>query len=187
MSERMRAMITCVSGSPKRALNSSTFGPDSVIMRPANSTPWNRRPSAARPAIVGTTISCMIRLWPSTLMFVVGETVPMPPVFGPWSPSSARLWSWTEAIGTTREPSEKTRNETSSPSRNSSITTLAPGGAELLLRHDPLDDRLRLGLVLDDQRCPCRRRGRPPSPRTGSRRGPSCTKASASSSEPQTS
>ncbi len=132
MSERMRAMMTCVSGSPKRALNSSTFGPDSVIMRPAKRTPWKRRPSAARPATVGTTISCMIRLWPSRLMFVVGETVPMPPVFGPLSPSSARLWSCTEAIGTTREPSEKTRNDTSSPSRNSSITTFAPAEPNFL-------------------------------------------------------
>ena len=75
---------------------------------------------------MGTTISCMIRLWPSRLMLVVGDTVPIPPVFGPLSPSSARLWSCTEAMGTTREPSEKTRKETSSPSRNSSITTLAP-------------------------------------------------------------
>ncbi len=73
----------------------------------------------------------MIRLWPSRLMFVVGETVPMPPVFGPWSPSSARLWSWTEAMGTTRAPSEKTRNDTSSPCRNSSITTFAPAEPNL--------------------------------------------------------
>ena len=35
MSLFMRAMMTCVSGSPKRALNSSTLGPWSVIMRPA--------------------------------------------------------------------------------------------------------------------------------------------------------
>jgi hypothetical protein len=35
MSERMRATITWVSGSPKRALNSSTLGPFSVIIRPA--------------------------------------------------------------------------------------------------------------------------------------------------------
>ena len=107
-------------------MNSSTFGPASVIINPANSTPWKRRPSAARPATVGTITSCMIRLCPSSVRLVVGETVPMPPVFGPLSPSSARLWSCTDAIGTTREPSENTRNDTSSPSRNSSITTRAP-------------------------------------------------------------
>ena len=73
----------------------------------------------------------MIRLWPSTLMLVVGETVPIPPVFGPRSPSCARLWSWTEAIGRTREPSAKTRKDTSSPSRNSSNTILAPAEPNL--------------------------------------------------------
>ena len=57
---------------------------------------------------------------------MAGETVPMPPVFGPLSPSRARLWSWTETMGTTFAPSEKTRNETSSPDRNSSMTSLAP-------------------------------------------------------------
>jgi hypothetical protein len=36
------------------------------------------------------------------------------------------LWSCTEIIGTTREPSEKTRKDTSSPRRNSSITMRAP-------------------------------------------------------------
>ena len=126
MSERMRAMMAWVSGSPKRALNSSTFGPDSVIISPAKSTPWKRRPSEAIPAIVGTTISCMMRLWASRRRLVVGETVPIPPVLGPWSPSRARLWSWTEASGTTRAPSESTRKDTSSPWRNSSMTTLAP-------------------------------------------------------------
>ena len=35
MSERMRAMMTWVSGSPKRALNSRTRGPCSVIISPA--------------------------------------------------------------------------------------------------------------------------------------------------------
>ena len=34
-SDLMRAMMTCVSGSPKRALYSSTFGPASVIISPA--------------------------------------------------------------------------------------------------------------------------------------------------------
>ena len=55
-----------------------------------------------------------------------GETVPMPPVLGPLSSSSIRLWSCTETMGTTRVPSENTRKETSSPGRNSSITSFAP-------------------------------------------------------------
>ena len=91
MSLRMRAMMHWVSGSPKRALNSSTLGPASVIMRPTKSTPWKRRPSAARPAMVGNTISSITCLCISRDMFVAGETVPMPPVIGPWSSSRARL------------------------------------------------------------------------------------------------
>lgn len=41
------AALTCVSGSPIRTLNSSTTGPSFVSMKPANSTPTNRFPSAA--------------------------------------------------------------------------------------------------------------------------------------------
>ena len=39
----MRGRIDCVSGSPKRALNSSTFGPESVSISPAKRTPDERR------------------------------------------------------------------------------------------------------------------------------------------------
>ena len=52
---RGAASSTCVSGSPKRALYSRTFGPASVSMTPMNSTPRNGRPSAASPRTVGTT------------------------------------------------------------------------------------------------------------------------------------
>ena len=76
--------------------------------------------------MVGRMISCMIRLCMSRERLVEGDTVPIPPVFDPVSPSPTRLWSCTETIGTTRAPSEKTRNETSSPGRNSSRTSLAP-------------------------------------------------------------
>ena len=50
----------------------------------------------------------------------------MPPVFGPWSPSRRRLWSWLVASGRTCAPSLITMKLASSPSRNSSITTRAP-------------------------------------------------------------
>ena len=63
---------------------------------------------------------------------VDGETVPMPPVFGPWSPSRARLWSWTETMGTTRAPSEKTRNETSSP-----VTVFTTSGPVMNMYDEP--------------------------------------------------
>ncbi len=48
----------------------------------------------------------------------------MPPVFGPWSPSRARLKSWAGSSGTAVTPSVTANSETSGPSRNSSITTV---------------------------------------------------------------
>src|SRR5205809_875765 len=50
----------------------------------------------------------------------------MPPVFGPWSPSRSRLWSWLVASGSTCVPSHITMKLASSPVRNSSITTRLP-------------------------------------------------------------
>ena len=50
----------------------------------------------------------------------------MPPVLGPLSPSSARLWSMEETIGTSASPSVKLSTETSGPSIYSSMTTRAP-------------------------------------------------------------
>ncbi len=47
----------------------------------------------------------------------------MPPVFGPSSPSSARLKSCAGCSGTTVSPSVIAKRETSGPSRNSSMTT----------------------------------------------------------------
>ena len=54
----------------------------------------------------------------------------MPPVLGPASPSSRRLWSWDTGSSSTSRPSVTARTEISSPSRNASITTVAPGVAE---------------------------------------------------------
>ncbi len=49
-----RAMIGCVSGSPRRQLNSSTRGaPFASIITPAYRNPWYGVPSAAMPAIAG--------------------------------------------------------------------------------------------------------------------------------------
>ena len=131
MSERIRAMMTCVSGSPKRELNSSTFGPASVIISPANSTPWKRRPSAARPAIVGRMTSCMIRLWPSRLRWWSATRCPCRPCSGRRRRRARACGPARKPSARTREPSEKTRNETSSPSRNSSITIFAPAEPNL--------------------------------------------------------
>ncbi len=50
----------------------------------------------------------------------------MPPVLGPSSLSSARLWSWADASGRPRMPSHRTKNDTSGPTRHSSTTTVVP-------------------------------------------------------------
>ena len=52
----------------------------------------------------------------------------MPPVFGPASPSPRRLWSCEVASGSTCAPSTMAMKLASSPSRNSSMTTLSPAG-----------------------------------------------------------
>ena len=48
-----RGISTCVSGSPKRALNSSTLGPSAVSIRPANRQPTNGAPRRASSSITG--------------------------------------------------------------------------------------------------------------------------------------
>ncbi len=58
-----------------------------------------------------------------------GEYAPMPPVFGPTSPSPRRLWSWLVASARTLRPSHRTMKLASSPARNSSMTTRLPAGA----------------------------------------------------------
>ena len=110
----------------------------------------------------------------------------MPPVFGPRSPSSARLWSWTEAIGTTREPSEKTRNETSSPFEELLHHDLGARGAELLLRHDRRRRPPAPLSVVDDHRALAGRQAVGLHDEREAEGGPA-TKASASSTEAQTS
>ena len=58
--------------------------------------------------------------------------VPMPPVFRPLSPSSARLWSMLDTMGTTVLPSVKLSTETSGPVRNSSMTIRLPDAPNCL-------------------------------------------------------
>ena len=56
-------------------------------------------------ASVGSITSLRIRRSTSGVTTGAGEYAPMPPVFGPRSPSSRRLWSWLVAIGTKFAPS----------------------------------------------------------------------------------
>ena len=83
-------------------------------------------PSAARARIVGLMISSMMRACSAGVMTGAGEYAPMPPVFGPRSPSCRRLWSCEVASGSTCMPSAMTMKLASSPARNSSITSCSP-------------------------------------------------------------
>ena len=56
----------------------------------------------------------------------LGANAPIPPVFGPLSSSKMRLWSCAVPMNTARRPSHKTKNDTSGPTRHSSITSRAP-------------------------------------------------------------
>ncbi len=100
-----RGRIDCVSGSPKRALNSSTFGPDSVSISPAKSTPMNGAPRRASSSTTGACTCSTSSATSGAPKPGTGENEPMPPVFGPASPSPIRLKSCAGASGTTRRPS----------------------------------------------------------------------------------
>ena len=56
----------------------------------------------------------------------------MPPVLGPWSPLSRRLWSWLVASASTLRPSAITMKLASSPVRKASTTTRAVSLPSLL-------------------------------------------------------
>jgi len=148
-------------------------------MRPAKRTPWKRRPSAAR-RDRRTTISCMMRLWPSRLMLVVGRPSPCRRC-SPLVPSRAPLVVLDEAMGRPAPVGEDEegdllaleelfhhdfdpRSRTSSP-------------------HDRVDRGLR-SLFLDHQRSLAAARP-PPSRRRIAERA-LLTKAWASSAEPHT-
>src|SRR5436190_23947331 len=55
-----------------------------------------------------------------------GEYEPMPPVFGPVSPSNARLKSRADGNGSAFAPSQRANTEISVPSNNSSTTNISP-------------------------------------------------------------
>ena len=50
-----------------------SFGPDGVIISPANSTPENGAPSSAMPRMVGSTISFIVRSTISGVITGAGE------------------------------------------------------------------------------------------------------------------
>src|ERR1035437_6099771 len=100
-------MYDWVSGSPKRALNSMTFGPPFVIIIPGNKIPLNVRPLFFKAIKVGITIFSLISFICASVIHDTGAIVPMPPVFFPLSPSRTLLWSCDGGNKKAYSPSQK--------------------------------------------------------------------------------
>ena len=87
-SDFKRGRMTCVSGSPNRQLNSRTRGPSAVTMRPGKSNPRKITPLFVQAIQQGThDLAIKLRLRRSRSKLSAGLNAPMPPVFGPASPS----------------------------------------------------------------------------------------------------
>ena len=125
-SSSIRGTSACVSGSPKRTLNSSTFAPSGVCIRPAYRQPVKWRPRRASSRSTGTCTTSQISAAPTAPTPGTGEYAPMPPVFGPVSPSPIRLKSCAAASGTAVSPSQIASSDTSGPVSRSSITSARP-------------------------------------------------------------
>ncbi len=76
---------TCVSGSPKRQLYSTTFAPLDVSINPKYRQPLNGLPSALIALIVGMNIFSMHSVAISGVYRGLGAIVPIPPVLRPSS------------------------------------------------------------------------------------------------------
>ena len=80
-------------------------------------------PRRASSSTTGWRTSARIRSTNASSTSATGEYEPMPPVFGPVSPSPIRLKSRAGASGSAVSPSQIASSDNSSPSRNSSTTT----------------------------------------------------------------
>jgi hypothetical protein len=83
-------------------------------------------PSRLMPSMVGCNDSFITRFIICGVATGAGEYAPMPPVFGPVSPSPILLWSWAAGRGTIVYPSENASTDISGPTRYSSITISLP-------------------------------------------------------------
>ena len=111
-----------------------TFGPSAVSIRPQYSTPAKGVPSLRMPASTGSTTVRITRSTRAASTSGLGASAPIPPVLGPSSLSKARLWSCADPIGRPRVPSHNAKNDTSGPTRHSSMTTVLPAAPKVPCR-----------------------------------------------------
>ena len=109
------------SGSPKRQLNSSSRGPSAVSISPAYSTPMYGVPTAARWSSTGW-MNVRGQLGRRRTGSGAGAYAPMPPVFGPVSPSPMRLWSWATGRATSHGAVAERHQAALGPASRSSST-----------------------------------------------------------------
>src|ERR1700760_326443 len=96
---------------------------------PAYNSPENELSSRTNSAATDFTMSLTIASVTSSGSHGTGEYAPMPPVFGPLSPSPTLLKSCAGSSGTTVSPSTTQNSETSGPSRNDSSSTGWPASS----------------------------------------------------------
>ncbi len=115
--------MTWASGSPRRALHSRSAGPSAVSISPAYRNPRKGAPRRASSARSGRWTVSRIASTAASSRSASGEYAPIPPVFGPSSPSSNRLWSRAAGSATARLPSHSAITLASAPSSRSSMTS----------------------------------------------------------------
>ena len=98
---------------------------------PAKSTPTYLVPLSLIPDMTGFIIVCSISFIRVAFHRGDGENAPIPPVFGPVSPSPIRLWSQAAIRGDIVSPSVNAKTLISGPIMNSSMSTLFPDSPNL--------------------------------------------------------
>src|SRR2546421_6428186 len=106
-----------------------TLGPSGVSTSPTYSSPENGVPRPRISASTGDTTEDITEGTNDGGAHGSGAYAPMPPVFGPVSPSPIRLKSCAGSSGTAVTPSVTTNSDTSGPDRYSSTTTPEPVAA----------------------------------------------------------
>ena len=161
---RSRGTSACVSGSPQRALNSSTLGPSvgqhqpgvqAAAERRCRGGPARRSPGGARCATTSSTSSAGRRPAPAS-------SSPCRRCWGRGRRRAARLWSRAGASGSTRSPSHSASIDTSAPSSRSSISTRAPAPPKRRSIRQARDGVARPRPPSSTRTRPCRRPGRRP-------------------------
>ena len=161
-SDISRSISTWHSGSPKRTLYSISFGPSVGDHQPGEQHALVRRAHRLHRAHGRhDDLVHHARVHRPASSPAPANRRPCRRCSGPCRRRTTRLWSCAEASGIAVSPSHSAKNDASSPSRNSSITTSGAGRAEAAAEHH-VDGGFGLGDASPPPPRPCRRRARRP-------------------------